>query len=185
MGIVNPSKKAYISLLMSVFLMSSIAALAYIGVFDFNNFLAMPNSVKIIAFIAVFFTLFFLIFFLYNLKRSSSRKKKTAATVAVATADASAIVTRHQNGLLAPGLLAPGLLAAASAYQSDGINETSGHDVIYEKNGVPYINSDLAIKNNQETLNSNFIKLVESVTGPSPPPVPRQQDKPEKAHHGR
>jgi hypothetical protein len=68
-------------------------------------------------------------------------------------------VTRHQGGLL----------EAASAYQrygypSAGIEETSGSDVIYEENGVPYINSDLAIKNNQGTLNRNFIELVESVT---------------------
>ena len=72
----------------------------------------------------------------------------------------STSVTRHQNGLL----------AAASAYQrydlypSAGIEETSGSDVIYEENGVPYINSDLAKKNNQGTLNRNFIELVESVT---------------------
>jgi len=171
--IVNSTKKAYISFLMSVFLMSSIAALAYIGVFDFNHFPAMPNSVKIIAFAAVFFSLFLFIFFLLHLKRSSSKKKKTATAAAVVTADAPADITRNQGGLLAPGLL-----AAASAYKSDGIDETSGHDVIYEKNGVPYINSDLAGKNNRGTLNKNFIRLVESVTGPSPPPVLRQKDKP-------
>jgi hypothetical protein len=166
---------------MSVFLMSSIAALAYIGVFDFKNFPAMPNSVKIIAFAAVFFTLFLLIFFLFNLRRSFSKKKKTAAAAATAVAatvvaaateiaDAPADVTRHQGGLLA---------AASQRYDlssSDRIDETSGHDIIYEENGVPYINSDLARKNNQGTLNNNFIKLVESVC--LPPPVPRQQDKP-------
>jgi len=164
---------------MSVFLMSSIAALAYIGVFDLKNFPVMPNFVKIIAFIAVFITLFLLIFLLLNLKRRSSGKKKKAAAAPAAG------VTRHQGGPLAPGLL-----AAASAYQryglsgQTGIDETSGRDVIYEENGVPYINSDLAGKNNQGTLNRNFVKLVESVTGPLPSPVPRQQDKPEKAHKG-
>jgi hypothetical protein len=129
--------------------MCGIAALAYIGVFDFNNFLGMPNSVKAIAFAALFLVLFFFVFFLVNLKRSSSRKKKKAA-------GAPADVTRHQNGLLA---------AASRLSPSDGIDETSGIDVIYEENGVPYINSDLAKKNNQGTLNRNFIKLVESVTG--------------------
>jgi len=150
---------------MSVFLMSGIAALAYIGVFDFNNFLTMPNPVKAIAFVMIFLALFLLIFFLFILKRRSSKKKKTAAAVSEA-ADAPAGVTRQQCGLLASGLL-----AAASAYQRydlsppAGIDETSGQDVIYEKDGVPYINSDLARKNNQGTLNNNFIKLVESVTG--------------------
>jgi hypothetical protein len=214
-GIVNSSKKAYISFLMSVFLMSSIAALAYIGVFDFKNFLDMPNFVKIIAFVAVFFTLFLLIFLLFNLNRSSSRKKKSVAvnqegnlrplsgsveiqegnlrplsgSVEIqegnlrplsGSVEVPAAVTRHQSGLL----------ASASAYQRydlslpAGIDEIFRNDVIYEENGVPYINSDLAKRNNQGTLNSNFIRLVESVTGCLPPPVPRQQDKPDKAHKG-
>jgi hypothetical protein len=172
MGTVNSSKKAYISFLMSVFLMSSMAALAYIGIFNFKNFPAMPVFVKAIAFVAAFSTLFLLIFLLFNLKRRSSRKRK-AATVEPEG------VTRHQNGLL----------ASATAYQgydlspSAGIDETSRHDVIYEKNGVPYINGDLA-KNSRKNLDGNFVKLVESVTGILPPPVLRQQDKPDKAHKG-
>ena len=147
---------------MSVFLMSSIAALAYIGVFDIHNFTAMPNLVKIIAFAVVFITLFILILLLLNLKRFSRRKKKAAAA-------GPEDVTRHQGGLLA---------AASRLSPPAGIDETSGQDVIYEENGVPYINSDLAGKNTQGTLNRNFIKLVESVTGCLPPPAPGQQDKP-------
>jgi hypothetical protein len=161
MGIVNSSKKMYISFLMSVFLMSSIAALAYIGVFDFKHFPAMPNFVKAIAFVAVFSTLFLLIFPLFNLKRRTSRKKKAVAVD-------PAGLTRHQDGLLA---------AASRLSPLAGINEIPRQGVIYEKNGIPYINSDLA-KNNQKNLDSNFIRLVESVTGCLPPPVPRQQDKP-------
>jgi len=155
---VKSSKKAYISLLMSVFLLFGIAALAYIGVFDFSNFLIMPNSVKAIAFVVVFLALFLFVFFLINLKRGSSRKKKTAAAAAVAAeaADVPADVTRHQGGLLA---------AASRMSPPDGSDEASGIDVIYEENGVPYINSGLARRNNQGTLNRNFIKLVESVTG--------------------
>ena len=155
----NSSKKAYISLLMSVFLMSVIAALAYIGVFDFNNFLAMPNSVKIIAFIVIFLLLFLFVFCLLNIKRGSSRKKKTAA----AAAGDPAGVTRHQGGLLATASQRYNLSPSGVAV----VDETSGGDVIYEENGVPYINSDLAKRNNQGTLNNNFVKLVESVTGSS------------------
>ena len=147
------SKKAYISLLMSVFLMSGIAASAYIGVFDFIDFLSMPNYIKAIAFIVVFLALFLFIFFLFNIKRGSSKKKKKAS-------GGPADVTRHKGGLLAAGMAAASRLPA-----QDG--ETSGQDVIYEENGVPYINSGLAKINNQGTLNRNFIKLVESVTGSS------------------
>ena len=144
--------------------MSGIAALAYIGVFDFSNFLTMPNFVKAIAFVVIFLALFLFVFCLLNIKRGSSRKKKKAA----AAADASAGVTRHQNGLLATGLLAAasqrhGLSPSGVAV----VDETSVIDVIYEKNGVPYINSDLAKRNNQGTLNNNFVKLVESVKGSS------------------
>jgi hypothetical protein len=236
MGIVNSAKKAYISFLMSVFLISSIAALAYIGVFNFKNFPVMPNFILLIAFVAVFSTLFLLIFLLLNLKRRSSRKKKAAAvnqegnlrplsgSVEVQEGNLRPLsgsvevptgVTRHQNGLLA---------AAFRLSPSDGIDEMSGHDVIYEKDGVPYIDSDLA-KKSRKNLDGNFVKLVESVTGtlltnearsrpclyghgpqpslqgegspldrarediegrsPLPPPVLRQQDKPDKAHNGR
>jgi len=234
MGIVNSAKKAYISFLMSVFLISSIAALAYIGVFNFKNFPVMPNFILLITFVVVFSTLFLLIFFFLNLKRRSSREKKAAAvnqegnlrpagsvevqegnlrpagSVEVqegnlrpaGSVEVPTGVTRHQNGLLA---------AAFRLSPSDGIDEMSGHDVIFEKDGVPYIDSDQARKNNKGALNSNFIKLVESVTGilltnearsrpclyghdrasediegrsPLPPPVLRQQDKPDKAHKG-
>ena len=156
--IVNSSKKAYISFLMSVFLMAGIAALAYIGVFDFSNFLTMPNSLKAIAFVVIFLALFLFVFFLINLKLSS-RKKKTAA----AAAAAPACVTRHQCGLLA---------AASRLASAAEIDEADRNDVIYEKDGVPYINSDLAKKNKQGTLNRSFIKLVESVTGSLPSPAP-------------
>jgi hypothetical protein len=141
---------------MSVFLMSGTGALAYIGVFDLNNFLTMPNSVKAVAFAATFLTLFLIVFFLVNIKRGSSRKKKTAA-------GAPAGAVRQREGLLA---------AASRLSPPAGIDEISLQDVIYEKNGVPYINSDLAKKNNQGKLNNNFIKLVESVTGSLTPPVP-------------
>jgi len=108
------------------------------------------------AFAVIFLILFLFIFFLVNITRGSSRKKKAAA-------GAPAVVTRHQGGLLA---------AASRLSSPSGIDEISSHDVIYEKNGVPYINSDLIKKSNQGKLNNNFIELVESVTGSLTPPIP-------------
>jgi hypothetical protein len=129
--------------------MSGIAVLAYIGFFS-DNFLTMPTSLKAITFAVVFLTLFLLIFFLFNLKRGSSKKKKTAA------GDPTGVTPRQD-----------GLLAAASRLSSPaGIDETSCHDVIYEKNGVPYINSGMVSHDkNLRKLDGNFIKLVESVKG--------------------
>jgi len=162
--IVKSSKKAYISLLMSAFLMSGIVASAYIGILDFTGFMAMPNYIKAAAFTAVFLALFLFIFFLVNIKRGSSKKKKKASG---GSADSHpADVTRHQGGLLAAGMAvgkAAGKAAASRLPAQDG--ETSGQDVIYEEDGVPYINSGLAKKSAHGTLNRNFIKLVESVTG--------------------
>jgi len=159
--IVKSSKKTYISLLMSAFLMSGIAASAYTGILDFTGFMAMPNYIKAAAFTVAFLALFLFVFFLVNIKRGSSKKKKKALgdKADVHPADSHpADVTRHQGGLLAAGMAA----AASRLPTQDG--ETSGQDVIYEENGVPYINSGLAIKNTPGTLNRNFIKLVESVT---------------------
>jgi hypothetical protein len=141
---------------MSIFLLAGTAALAHIGVIDFKNLLAMPYSVMVIAFSAIFFTLFILFFFLLNLRRRSSKKKKTGA---------SKVVTRHQGGLLEAA-------SRLSASKTAGTDEISGNDVIYEINGVPFINSDLAKKNSQGKLNNTFVKLVESVTGSLTPPVP-------------
>ena len=142
------SKKAYISFLMPFFFMSGIAGLDYIGVFDFDIFPDMPIFVKVIAYVVVFLALFSFVFFLFSIKRRSSMKKKTGN---------SGGVTRHQDGLLA---------AASRLSPSDaaGIDDSPDYDVIYEQDGIPYINSDLARKNNQGTLNRNFVKLVESVT---------------------
>jgi len=133
---------------MPVFFMSGIAALDYIGVFDFNIFPDMPFFIKAIVYVVVFFALFSFVFFLFSIKRRSSMKKKTGN---------SGGVTRHQDGLLA---------AASRLSPSDaaGIDDSPDYDVIYEQDGIPYINSDLARKNNQGTLNRNFVKLVESVT---------------------
>ena len=144
----------------------------------FEYFLSMPNSVKVIVLATVILTLFSLILFLRILKRGSSKVSSKRRSPAVNDRYTFAIkeigpageptgVTRRTGGLLATASLLP----------------TSGDDVIYEQNGIPYINSDLA-KKNQGNLDSNFVKLVESVTGSLPPPAPRQQDKPEKAHKG-
>ena len=164
------SKKAYISLLMSAFLMSGIAASAYIGILDFTGFMDMPNYIKAAAFTVAFLALFLFVFFLVNIKRGSSKKKKKTSDdkADVHPADCHpadshpADVTRHQGGLLAAGMAASKAAASRMPAQ-DG--ETSGQDVIYEEDGVPYINSDLAKKSAHGTLNRNFIKLVESVTG--------------------
>jgi len=163
---VNSSKKAYISLLMSVFLMSNIAALAYIGVFNFKNFPAMPNSVKVIAIVAVLSALFLLFFFLFNIRLRSSGKKKAAAVEPAGSITAVGItpigLTPHQGGLLAAASAAASRLSPPA-----GNNEISRQEVIYEKNGIPYINSCLAKESNRENLDSKFIELVESVTGPN------------------
>jgi hypothetical protein len=196
MGIVNSAQKAYISFLMSVFLMSSMAALAYIGVFNFRDFPAMPAFVKAIAFVAVFSTLFLLIFLLFNLKRRSSRKKKAVTVVQEGNLRLAGSVEVQEGNLYgAPAPMATGsvevqegnlrptgsvevpeavtrhqcgLLAVASSLSPPVENkETPRRDVIYEKDGIPYINSDIAKENNRGKLDSNFVKLVESVTGGS------------------
>jgi len=84
--------------------------------------------------------------------------KKTVAGIYTGNGD-NAGVSRHQGGLLA---------AASMLSPPAGTDEISRPRVIYEKNGIPYINSDLVRdlekKNNHAALDSKFVKLVESVT---------------------
>ena len=142
-------------------------------------FLSMPNSIKAVVLVVTLLTLIVMIYFLHIIRRDSSKASKrrhrhsnerhTVAVKKIEAEERAAGVTRHSRGLL----------AAASSLPP------SSNDVIYEKNGIPYINSDL-VKENKEILDGTFIKLVESVTGsPLTPPVPRQKNKPEKAHKGR
>jgi len=125
---------------------------------------------------------FFALFFIPpsdNIRRSFSMKKETADGMITGTGS-HADVTRHQGGLLeAANAIANAAANAAASRLSRlaGNDETSGHDIIYEKDGVPYIDSakvydpvcdrisDITKKNNRDSLDSDFIKLVESVTG--------------------
>jgi len=92
-------------------------------------------------------------------------------TAAVTGAGSHTDVTRHQGGLLEAASAIANATASATAARlslSVGNDETSGRNIIYEKDGVPYIDSGMTFglqKNNRENLDSDFIKLVESVTG--------------------
>jgi len=139
----------------------------------FEYFLNMPNSAKAVVIAAASLILSLVVLLLLNfIKRGSSKvllkrppppvnKRSACAIKEIKDAVDSKGVTRY------PG----GLLAAASLLSS------SENEVIYEQNGIPYINTVLIKKDNHGTLDNNFVKLVESVRL-LPPPVPRQQDKP-------
>ena len=130
----------------------------------FEYFLVMPNFVKAAALAAAFLILLLLIFFLLVKKRRSSKASSKRLAKSVNEMYSFAIKEIEDTGAPSGVTRYPGgLLAAASAYQGYDLSP-SGNGVIYEQNGIPYINSDLARKNNQGVLDSTFKKLVESVT---------------------
>jgi len=82
------------------------------------------------------------------------REKYAFAIKEIGDDGAVSSVTRYPGGLL---------VAASRLSAPAGTDEKSGN-VIYEENGIPYINSELAQQNNPGTLDNSFKSLVESVT---------------------
>jgi hypothetical protein len=128
----------------------------------FEYFLNMPDFVKAVVFATVILTLFSLILFLIKLRPSKAKRGSSKASSKRPVAPVNkqyAIKEISDDGNPSAITRYPGgLLAAAS------LISPSGNDVIYEQNGVPYINAALAKRNNQGILDNNFVKLVESVT---------------------
>ena len=70
-------QKAIFSLLLSAFLVGSIAALAYIGIYD----LVFSPAVKILMFVVFFFTVFLIVFFILSVKRNPQKIKAVKPSV--------------------------------------------------------------------------------------------------------
>ena len=133
-------------------------ARGYIVIFEY--FLIMPNSVKAVILAMAILTLFLLFLFIYVIKRVVSMASKAALPATpVNKRYACAIKEVEAAGDTSGATRYPGGLLAAASRLS-----LSGNDVIYEQNGIPYINAALARKNNHGTLDSSFVRLVESVT---------------------
>ena len=166
-------QKILCSFLLSALLCAGIAALALTGIFAGYDGIA-GKSAQISIFIAVFLTLFLIIFFCFNLRRDSAKVSSPdshehegleeedcipaeAVQVESVTGLGGSFFIFRQPFAFSPG--SPELLQGAEG-QEPGV---SG-EVVYEKNGIHYINSDVFVDDeNEEEFDNNFAKLVESV----------------------
>ena len=163
----------------------------YFGRIINENTLVFPQSVKIFILITIFITVFLIIFFLLSLMQFSSMIVPDDPGREIAYIEDLEIAEDpgegYGRGLLAAALpLADepvvlediGTIEAASPFTSmfssaiplndpqllhEADDQTSAAEVIFEENGIPYIDSHVVSKNSEKKINDNFIKLVDSV----------------------
>ena len=138
----NVRKKAILSLIFSAFFVAAIivyywlAGDAVVPISDMAE--------KEVMIFAIFLLFFLIIFFILNIKQHKRNSPPSSE--------------------LSARPPCKGLLAAASSIAENVEKEPLPVEVILERDGVHYINSDI-INNNadSEKLNKDFLKLVESV----------------------
>ena len=146
---------------------------------DLLNF---PQPLKAITLVSIFLTIFLIVFFIFNLWPGSDASVgadagKTQASVIVKNTGAMTPVENHGH----LDLEELENVEEEKDYREIDVNwveiespfstllsDTSG-EVIYEQNGIPYINNETAglKKNIGEKLNDDFEKLVDSVISKS------------------
>jgi hypothetical protein len=187
---VTVPQKILCSFLLSALLFAGIAALALTGIFaDYGGIAGELAQIPIFA--AIFLTLFLIIFFCFNLRQASAGGARPPAMseqdrheheqleeletveetpeydedfmsaevvhVESVTGLGGSFFMFRQPFTFSPGNLE---LLQGAENQETGI---SG-EVVYEKNGIHYINSDIFVDDERmEEFDNNFAKLVESV----------------------
>jgi len=139
----NVRKKAILSLIFSAFFVAAIIVYYWLA-----GDAVVPIPVmaeKEVMILAIFLLFFLIIFFILNIKQHKPNSPPSSELSSVKP---------HCKGLL----------AAASSIAENVEKEPLPVEVILERDGVHYINSDI-INNNadSEKLNKDFLKLVESV----------------------
>jgi len=177
---VTVPQKMLCSFLLSALLCAGIAALAFIGIFaDYGGIAG--ESARILMFVAIFLTLFLIIFFCFNLRRDSAEEPEAIETVEETPADfmpaadftsAEAVQVESVTGLGGSFFMFrqpfaftsgnPELLQGAG--NADIVSADIMSEVVYEQDGIHYINSDVfADDEKREEFDNNFARLVESV----------------------
>jgi hypothetical protein len=171
---VTVPQKILCSFLLSALLVAGIVALAFAGIFaDYGGIAG--ESTRILMPLAIFLTLFLIIFFCFNLRRDSVEEPEALETVEETSADfmsADAVQVESVTGLggsffmfRQPFAFTPGnpeLLQGAG--NADIVSVDAMSEVVYEEDGIHYINSNVfADDERKEEFDNNFAKLVESV----------------------
>jgi hypothetical protein len=156
-----------LSFLFSVFLFAGIAFFIVIDIFDLSVAISVfPQQVQIFVVPAFFLTLF-LIIFIYLILRQDSEEEDIPFLTVFDTLEL--IEAGEAVGLedISPGSGGNSMFRQLFAFSpaNPELLQDAENEVIYEHNGIHYINDDAfnSDKNTENKMNNDFAELVESV----------------------
>jgi hypothetical protein len=171
-------RKAFFSLLFSAFIFTGITALLLTGVLDLNEAIFIfPQRIQVLILTAVFLTISLIIFFYINIRQYFAKKEEDNTSCLVKFSDPDLIDKNEVvelEDISASSCGNTSILGRLFAFSSGNpellqIAGNSGAgisgEVIYEHNGIHYINDDAfnGDRNTEREINNDFAQLVESV----------------------
>jgi hypothetical protein len=156
-------QKMILSFLFSVFLFTGITVLIFFNVFNLGAVIsAFPQLVQILILPASFLALFLVIFFYINLWQYSAEKDDI---ICLMESDSFELVNELEN--ISPRFGGNTMFSQPFAFSlaNPELLQEAGNEVIYERNGIHYINDDAFTgdRNTEREINNDFAQLVESV----------------------
>jgi hypothetical protein len=166
-------QKMILSFLFSVFLFTGIAALVFFGIFDLGVAASVfPQQVQVIIIPAFFLILFFIIFFYLHLRQDfaknddiPSARPRLAGSGSFELIGKGEVVELEDISTKSGGNISIlGRFFFFHPANPESLQE-AGNEVIYEHNGIHYINDDAfnSDKNMEREINNDFAQLVASV----------------------
>jgi hypothetical protein len=162
-------QKMILSFLFSVFLFTGIAVLVFFGIFDLGAVITvLPQQLQVLIAPASFFALFLIIFLYLNLRQDSGEEDipRLMEFGGLELADEGEVVELEDISPNSGGntSILGGRFFAFSPGNPE-LLQAAGNEVIYEHNGIHYINDNAfnSDKNTKREINKDFAKLVESV----------------------
>ena len=151
------------SFLLSVFLFTGITVLIFFNVFNLGAVIsAFPQLVQVLVLPAFFLALFLVIFFFINLRQYSAEEDDILCLM---ESDSFEFVNELED--ISPKFGGNTIFSQPFAFSlaNPELLQEAGNEVIYEHNGIHYINNDAfnSGENTEREINNDFAQLVESV----------------------
>jgi len=146
-----------VSFLLSVLLFTGIAVLIFFNIFDLGAVVfVFPQQVQVLLLPAFFLVLFLIIFFYINLRQYSMEESDILCMVGSGSLEDISPKFGGDSVFCRPFAFFPA---------NPELLQEAGNEVIYERNGIHYINSDAFTANRdiEREINKDFAQLVESV----------------------
>jgi len=151
------------SFLLSVFLFTGITILIFFNVFNLGAVIsAFPQLVQVLILPAFFLALFLVIFFYINLRQYSTEEDDILYLM---ESDSFEFVNELED--ISPKFGGNAIFSQPFAFSlaNPELLQEAENEVIYEHNGIHYINNDAfnSGENTGREINNDFAQLVESV----------------------